>query len=113
MLLAFVCNPDRMLGRRLPQAQAGFVPWAVPLHLLPDSNKLVQTRSIPTAICTPHSSTPYLWSVNLVTEVGAGDELGSNLMSAGFSTASDDGRRAISQATGHRWPSTSCDDNLR
>ena len=35
------------------------------------------------------------------------------LLSAGFSTAMDGGRRAIFQATGHRWPSTSSDDNLR
>ena len=35
------------------------------------------------------------------------------LISAGFSTATDGGLRAIFQATGHRWPSTSSDDNLR
>ena len=35
------------------------------------------------------------------------------LLSAGLSTATDGGRRAIFQATGHRWPSTSSDDNLR
>ena len=35
------------------------------------------------------------------------------LLSAGLSTATDGGRRAIFQATGHRWPSTSSDDILR